>query len=162
MSAVAESLAVRVISSDEAGRYRELRLGALMDSPTAFTASWEDESVMPDDEWTARIESSLAGATVIVVADTGEQLVGLAAGIPWGDRARVVSVWVAPAWRGRGVAGRLVDAVCEWAVTAGYGEAQIETAVGNPGPRALYERLGFNPVDEEPPPDCGPVLVRPL
>ena len=156
------SLVVRRILPDEVDRYRELRLRALRDSPAAFTATWDDESRMPLEAWAARVDASVAGASVIVVADTGEELIGLAGGIPWEGRARVVSVWVAPAWRGRGLARRLIESVCEWAGGAGYTEAQIETALTNPGPQALYLQLGFVAVDEPPPPDCGTVLVRRL
>ncbi len=117
---------------------------------------------MPMEEWAARVESSVSEKSVIVVAEDGDELVGLAAGIPWGHRARVVSVWVAPRWRRRGIAARLIEEVCAWARDAGYREAQIETARANPGPASLYQRLAFLPVDEDPPPDCGCVLVRPL
>jgi GNAT superfamily N-acetyltransferase len=153
---------VRAIRPGEVERYRELRLRALRESPEAFTAKWDDESRLPSSEWAARVASSVAGATVVVVADAGDELVGLAVGIPWDGRARVVSVWVAPTWRGHGVAGRLIERVCGWAARAGYREAQIETAITNPGPQALYERLGFLPVDEAPPPECRAVLVRVL
>jgi GNAT superfamily N-acetyltransferase len=160
--AMAESVIVRTLLAGEVDRYRELRLMALLDSPNAFTATWAEESAMADSAWEARVELSLSGGSAIVVADTGRELVGLAGGIPWGTRARVVSVWVASAWRHRGLAQRLVERVCEWAAAGGYAEAQIETALGNSGPQSLYERLGFVPVDEEPPPHCGPVLVRQL
>jgi len=153
---------VRRIRSDERERYRELRLAALQDSPAAFTATWDAESTMPLEAWAARVEASVSGASVIVVADTGKDLVGLAGGIPWERRARIVSVWVAPGWRGHGIARRLVESVCEWAAGAGYVEAQIETAITNPGPQELYRKLGFVFLDETPPPGCGAVLVRSL
>jgi len=159
---VATSVVVRNLLADEVDGYRDLRLRALLDSPAAFTATWDEESAMPESAWAARVESSVSGASAVVVADTGEDLVGLAGGIPWGTRARVISVWVAPDWRRRGLAQRLVEKVCDWAVAVGYTEAQIETAIGNSGPQRLYEELGFVPVVEEPPPDCGPVLVRRL
>ena len=152
----------RSIRADEVVPYRDLRLAALRESPTAFTATWEQESGMPMEEWAARVESSVSGKSVIVVAEVGDELVGLATGIPWGHRTRVVSVWVAPEVRRQGIAARLIEAVCAWARQTGYREAQIETASANPGPASLYQRLGFQPVDEEPPPDCGGVMVRPL
>jgi RimJ/RimL family protein N-acetyltransferase len=115
---------------------------------------------MPESDWRERVESSVAGQSAIVVADTGDELVGVASGIPWDRRARVVGVWVAPDWRGRGLAQLLIDQVCKWAAAAGYSEVQIETTIGNSGPQRLYERLGFVPSDDLPPPECGPVLVR--
>ena len=157
-----ESVVVRDLLPDEVDRYRDLRLAALIDSPAAFTSTWEEESAMPQSAWVARVESSVGRGSALVVADPGEELVGLARSIPWGARARVISAWVAPGWRRHGLAQRLVENVCDWAATAGYPEAEIETAIGNSGPQKLYEELGFIPVDEQPPPDCGPVLVRPL
>jgi GNAT superfamily N-acetyltransferase len=159
---MAEKIVVRGVFPDEVQRYRELRLAALTDSPAAFTSTSEDERAMPYSVWESRVESSVRGGSALAVADTGEDLVGLAGGIPWGTRARVVSVWVAPSWRRIGLAERLVERVCEWASAAGYKEAQIETAIGNSGPQRIYERLGFVSVREEPPPGCGPVLVRQL
>ncbi len=152
----------RTIRADEVGRYRDLRLSALRESPTAFTATWEQEQAMPMEEWAARVESSVTGKSVVVVAEDDGELVGLAVGIPWDNRARVVSVWVAPPWRRRGIAAHLIEEVCAWARGSGYGEAQIETTRANPGPAGLYQRLGFLPVDDVPPPDCGGVLVRSL
>jgi GNAT superfamily N-acetyltransferase len=153
---------VRTILGNEAARYRDLRLEALRESPTSFTATWDDERMLPREEWEARVASSVGGTSTVAVADSGDELVGLAVGIPWGGRVRVVSVWVAPRWRGQGLAARLIEHVCDWAAHAGYREAQIETAMGNPSPRALYQRLGFMPVDETPPPECEGVLVRSL
>jgi GNAT superfamily N-acetyltransferase len=156
---MAETVAVRHLQPDEVDRYRYLRLRALLDSPAAFTATWDEENAMPDSAWVARVESS---ESAIVVADTGAELVGLAGGIPWEGRLRVVSVWVAPGWRRRGLARQLVEQVCEWGAATGYAEAQIETAIGNADPQKLYQALGFVPVDEPPPDGCGPVLVRRL
>jgi len=153
---------VRELFAAEVARYRDLRLEALLRDPTAFTATWDDEQQMPLSAWEARVASSAAGTSVIAVAEAADELVGLAVGVPWNGRARVVSVWVEAPWRGRGLASRLIDHVCAWAARAGFAEAQIETAVGNPGPRALYERLRFLPTDEPPPPGAEHVLVRAL
>ena len=157
-----DAAVVRDIRAAEAERYRDLRLQALRESPTAFTATWDEERAIRFEEWETRVASSVHGTSVIAVADSGDELVGLAVGIPWGGRARVVSVWVAPPWRRHGLAQHLIEHVCDWAARAGYREAQIETAMGNHGPRALYQRLGFAPVDEPAPPACEGVLVRSL
>jgi ribosomal protein S18 acetylase RimI-like enzyme len=155
--------AIRPIGPHEVDRYREVRLAALTDAPSAFTATLAEALALPAATWVDQVCSSVDGESVIVVADPGAPgLVGLAVGIPWGERARVVSVWVDPAWRGGGIARRMIEAVCAWAARSGYDHAQIETAVANPGPQRLYEDLGFRPVDEQPPAGCGVILVRPL
>jgi len=68
--AMAESVMVRTLLAGEVDRYRELRLVALLDSPTAFTATWAEENAMADSAWEARVELSLSGGSAIVVADT--------------------------------------------------------------------------------------------
>lgn len=159
---MSEPVVVRSLGASEVDRYRDLRLRSLLDSPEAFTATWQEESNMPEADWSRRVEDSLIGRSALAVADAGDDLVGLAVGIAWGDRARVVGVWVAPDWRNHGLAQRLIEKVCEWAVETGYSEVQIETTLGNPGPQRLYERLGFVRSDEASPPELGPVLVRHL
>jgi len=153
---------VRRLRPDEVKDYKAVRLAALADSPSAFTETLAQASMLADEVWAERVESHNAGATAIIVADDGARLVGLAAGIPFEGRARVVSVWVDPAFRGRGLAAALIEEVCAWAAGAGYAEIQIETAIGNSGPRRIYERLGFEPTDIPPPAGCDPVLVRHL
>jgi len=157
-----DSVEVRQLRADELDGYRTVRLAALLDSPEAFTATWEQERSMPEADWIVRVDGNASGHSAIIVADAGGAFVGTAGGIPHEDRIRVVGVWVAPEFRHRGLGQALVERVCAWAASAGYGEVQIETAVDNAGPRTLYERIGFVPSDETPPPGCGPVLVRAL
>lgn len=52
----------------------------------------------------------------------------------------VMSVFVAPAERGQGIAGRLTDALVRWARSRGYGRITLHaTRFG----RSVYRRLGF-------------------
>ena len=66
-------------------------------------------------------------------------------GAPHGREAIVLNVYTEPAWRGRGVADRLMRQVIAWA-----GEAGIHTLVlhASEAGRPLYERLGFASTNE--------------
>jgi ribosomal protein S18 acetylase RimI-like enzyme len=52
-------------------------------------------------------------------------------------------MWVDPAQRGRGLGGRLVDAVVEWAAANGAGTVVLSVKRANAAAIALYERCGF-------------------
>lgn len=54
-------------------------------------------------------------------------------------------VWVAPEWRGRGLARALVGTVIAWAHTTHRSRIELWVADGNDAAIALYTGLGFAP-----------------
>jgi GNAT superfamily N-acetyltransferase len=129
---------------------RDIRLQALLDAPAAFASSHAREVGETDEAWQRRVES---GAW-FVARESDETVgapVGLVAGIA--DREtggpHLVSMWVDPQARGRGVGLALVDAVKAWATgefTSDDGPAErliLWVADGNLGARRLYQRCGF-------------------
>lgn len=151
---------VRAVKSGEGAALREVRLRALRDSPHAFAQALSAAETEPPSTWEQRIAASGRGDEVRLVATEADgRFVGLAAGVPLGNRIRVISVWVEPTSRQHGVGGELVRAVAEWAGERGL-ECQIEVAPGNDRALALYQRLGFVATGEAPPDGCEVVLVR--
>jgi GNAT superfamily N-acetyltransferase len=132
---------IRRIGAEEWKLQREVRLAALLDAPEAFASTYERELAFGEDEWRARARNGL------FVALDGSAPVGLATGFRDPDAAarqrELVSVWVAPAFRGRGIAGSLVDAVAAWARDDGAAELALWVVVGNCSALATYERAGF-------------------
>jgi GNAT superfamily N-acetyltransferase len=63
----------------------------------------------------------------------------------------LVSMWVSPDVRGRGIAARLIDAVANWARADGAGELHLWVVVGNAAARAAYDRAGFVATGERQP-----------
>lgn len=59
------------------------------------------------------------------------------------DEAEIVTVCVMPAARGRGHAGRLLDAALQRARAAGAAHCFLEVAADNAEARRLYQRRGF-------------------
>ena len=80
------------------------------------------------------------------VAVSGGDVVGVASGaaVP-ADAWYVSAVATAPQWRRRGVASALLDALDK---TRGYNAALLHVVETNVAARALYERRGFEAVDE--------------
>jgi ribosomal-protein-alanine N-acetyltransferase len=60
-----------------------------------------------------------------------------------GRRGYVVTLDVAPEWRRKGLAGRLMSEVEAWALAAGVPWMQLHVFTGNMGAVRFYERLGY-------------------
>jgi RimJ/RimL family protein N-acetyltransferase len=61
---------------------------------------------------------------------------------------RVGPVYTPPALRGRGYAGGVTAAVSQAALDAGATDVVLYTDLANPTSNALYERLGYRPVED--------------
>ena len=141
---------VRRITAADSALLRDVRLRALRDAPEAFASTYADEADMTDDDWAVRASSGAsAGDRFTGLAFVGHACVGLVGGFRNdhdGHHADIdlVSMWVAPSYRGSGVAEQLVDAVLEWA--RDEAEAQVVglwVTRGNDRAQRFYERLGF-------------------
>jgi len=120
---------------------RSVRLQALRESPDAFASSVDEELARPDDWW-------IDGATRLAwfVAEVGDEVVGVVAGLPTPEGPEVISMWVEPGHRGTDVADRLLQAVVDWAREEGWGSLCLAVAGGNDRARRFYERAGFTVV----------------
>lgn len=133
---------IRVGSLADWQRLREVRLRALSEEPDAFGSTHARELTLDDASWQARASSGRQ-----FLALDGERVIGTAAG--WAEQdgpadARcLVGMWVDPKFRGRGLAGHLVDAVAGWARADGARTLRLEVALGNAPARAAYLRRGF-------------------
>ncbi|GIF99479.1 hypothetical protein Cci01nite_45730 [Catellatospora citrea] len=135
---------MRVLTSDDWPIWRELRLAALADAPAAFgsrLADWQGEGDR-SERWRARLE--IPGSYNLVAVLDGRP-VGMASGVPTDDRGVVelISMWVDPAARGRGVGDSLLAAVERWAGQVGADVLKLAVADGNEAAAALYRRNGF-------------------
>ena len=137
-------LELRVLGSGDWPVWRELRLAALAEAPYAFgstLAQWIGAGDR-EDRWRAGLE--IAGARDVVVVLDGHP-VGMASGVPAQEGASVelISMWVSPTARGRGVGDLLISAVERWAVERGARTLRLAVMPDNGKAIALYERHGF-------------------
>src|SRR5262245_22422010 len=102
----------------DAERYRQLRLDALQDSPTAFTADYSVNVKRPISFWEDRLKTNETGT--IYFAEHENQLISMMA-IQRGESsktkhsANILSVFVHPEWRGLHLVEALINACVEWA-----------------------------------------------
>lgn len=125
---------------------RAIRLRALRDAPEAFGTTFAEASGWPMESWTRQLAEL---ATFIAVIDGVD--VGLARGGPHDGKpgaAILLSMWVAPEARGKGVGDALIDTVVGWARSAGYSRLLLDVGDHNEPAIGLYARKGFKPTGE--------------
>jgi GNAT superfamily N-acetyltransferase len=139
---------VRVLTSGDWPAWRELRLAALAEAPYAFgsrLADWQGEGDRAE-RWRARL--GIPGSVNLIALLDG-QPAGMASGVPAGDgEAELISMWVSPAARGRGVGDQLVAAVEQWARQARARVLRLAVVHGNENATVLYLRNGFRHTGE--------------
>jgi ribosomal protein S18 acetylase RimI-like enzyme len=149
---------LRALTPGDWAIWRELRLAALAEAPHAFRsrlADWVGEGDSAG-RWRARL--SVPGSFNVVALFDGEPA-GMASGVRAGDGvAELVSLWVSPAARCRGVGDQLMQAVERRARQEGMGTLRIAVVQGNSNAAALCRRNGFAPAGElgDPMPDGVP------
>lgn len=148
---------VRAVSPGEWDVLRGVRLEALADSPSAFGSTLAAEQRFTEERWRERATGS-AGARLFL-AWAGDEAVGIAGCVDEGDgTAQLVSVWVRPGHRGRGVARALTTAALAFASSLGLGIIRLWVTEGTSSARRLYEGLGFTPTGREQPLPSDPAL----
>jgi GNAT superfamily N-acetyltransferase len=139
----------RVLGSDDWKVWRELRLAALSEAGYAFgsqLADWQGDGDR-EDRWRDRL--TIPGSYNLVVTLDG-QVVGMASGVRTDQEqiVELISMYVAPAGRGRGVGDLLVQSVEQWARQVGAETLRLAVVEGNGNALALYERNGFRDTGE--------------
>lgn len=94
----------------------------------------------------AQVAASLAAPSTRAWVLVDGEVVGHLLASAQGEEGEVLVVAVAPRWRRRGGAGRLVQAAVAWWRERGVREAFLEVREDNAAARALYAGLGFEEV----------------
>jgi ribosomal protein S18 acetylase RimI-like enzyme len=139
-------IALHELVPDDWDRWRALRLAALAEAPYAFgsrLADWQGDGDA-EARWRTRLRDIAYNMVAVLDGEPAGMISGTA-----GSPVELLSLWVAPCARGRGVGDALVRAVLAWAARR---DEATQLAVYEPNARAiaLYERHGFVVVGEEP------------
>jgi ribosomal protein S18 acetylase RimI-like enzyme len=136
-------IGLRELGADDWRVWRKLRLDALGEAPDAFSstlAQWQGEG---DTE--ARWRARLSTVALNVVADFDRKAAGMVSATAADSDGTVdlISMWVAPFARGRGVGDSLIAAVIEWALERSAAKISLAVVESNERAVALYSRHGF-------------------
>jgi ribosomal protein S18 acetylase RimI-like enzyme len=132
---------LRVLSADDWAAWRELRLASLGDAPGAFGATLADWAHEGEQRWRQR----LTDVPFNVLADLDGKPAGMVSGTApdGGGEVELISMWVAPFARGRGVGDALVAAVVRWAEDRHARHVGLQVFDHNKHAMNLYRRNGF-------------------
>ncbi|MEU8298463.1 GNAT family N-acetyltransferase [Micromonospora sp. NPDC048909] len=135
---------IRVLTPDDWKAWREVRLGALAEAPYAFGARLSDWQGNGDREERWRNRLAIPGSHNLIAEFDGRPA-GMVSGVPTptAGTLELISMWVHPAARGRGVGDTLVSSVVRWAQKSGGDQLRLAVTHGNEAAVGLYRRHGF-------------------
>jgi ribosomal protein S18 acetylase RimI-like enzyme len=139
---------VRLLTPDDAATFRDIRLRALREEPTAFTSSLEEFSPQTLDKIAARFRSDPA-ESFMLGAFQDQKLVGLAGfyretQLKQRHRGHIISLYVAPEARGQGIGRALMnEAIRRVRNIDGVERLLLGVMTTQIAAQQLYESLGF-------------------
>ena len=154
MNALSNVISIRRLTLKDAEVVRALRLSGLLESPTAFGKSYDEEAAEPVGETEKRLAPT--ANSIHLGAFVNDELVGTV-GVQRESMAKMAhkaglwGMYVAPAHRGMGIGRSLVvEALALSKTFSGVRQVTLYVNAVNAGAIALYESLGFVTYGVEP------------
>lgn len=147
------TVVIREANLADAEQFRSLRLLALQESPTSFSADYQVNLKQPMSFWEGRLIFDEYG--MIFFAEYDSQLIGMT-GIRKGETpktkhgAYIWGVYIRPEWRGLHLAEALIETCSEWAEAREVGIVKLGVVTTNTSAIRCYERCGFTVYGNEP------------
>jgi RimJ/RimL family protein N-acetyltransferase len=147
------TITIRQANLEDVHQYRELRLNALLDSPTAFSADYQTNLHYPMSFWEGRLTFDQYGMTFF--AEHAGNLIGMT-GIRIGESpktkhgAYIWGVYIRPEWRGLHIAEALIEECADWGRQRKVVILKLGVMANNAAAIRCYERCGFRTYGTEP------------
>ncbi len=130
----------------------------LRDDADFFSTRYDDVVREPDQTWRDWIaEAAVGDQKTLLVAEDDGRWVGVVGAFARVNplEVQLISMWVDPIARGRGVAGDLIRAVAGWALGRGSTRVVLFVQEANDPAQQLYERAGFRRTGDRAPASGG-------
>jgi ribosomal protein S18 acetylase RimI-like enzyme len=142
---------VRQLGPDDWELWRDARLAALADSPSAFASTLEREQAYTEQRWREWLAPD-RGLKALAGADGGVAgIVGVWVPEDRDGAGELFSMWVHPSWRGRGTGDRLVAEALAWARRQELKALDLWVVGDNAAAERFYTRHGFRRTGESQP-----------
>lgn len=135
------------LTTDDWVRLRALRLRSLLDAPDAFGSTYEEALTREPEAWVQQLRD-LPSFVAVDADDVDVGLVRYAPDKQQSDAAMLISMWVAPEARRRGVGEALIDVLIDYARAQGIARLLLDVADHNVAAIALYAKKGFAPTGQ--------------
>ncbi len=152
--------------------WRDIRLLALRTAPDAFSSTYAEQARLGEAYWRQRVSGGGLFLAWIPEVSAPEASAAEPAGMAGGYQAapgtvELISMFIRPQARGRGVGEALIDVVTGWARARDATSVHLWVTETNKHARLLYERCGFSLTAERQPLPSNPALgevgmTRPL
>lgn len=146
-------ITIREAGIADAAQFRELRLHALQNAPTAFSADYQKNVNQPASYWVDRLERD--ENSTIFLAESTQSLIGMT-GIGRGQSlktkhsAGIWGVYIRPEWRGLHLAEAMIECCIDWAKSQQVEIVKLAVVSTNTSAVRCYERCGFRIYGTEP------------
>lgn len=144
------------ITAQNAVEFKTVRLAALLDTPSAFASTYERETLLTDEEWLERACKWSGPESNAYLARDGRAYCGIGAGVLADDnksQVYLLSMWVAPTNRRRGIGRILVNAILNWAQEMSAVEIQLDVGQQQRGGSGFLRKSQFQK-NRSPCPSC--------
>jgi RimJ/RimL family protein N-acetyltransferase len=148
------TVVIREANIADAPSFRELRLGALQNSPIAFSADYQKNFSHPAKYWEDLLSPHPDESTMFIGEHKGQlmAMTGVMRGSSPKTRhsAWIWGVYVTPEWRGLHIAEEIIHSCINWARSKDVVLAKLGVAAVNQPAIRCYERCGFKIYGTEP------------
>lgn len=150
---------IRSTKTEDWPLLKQVRLAALLDSPTAFGVSYHTAAAYTEEQW--KVRASSAGTEFWLAFDKDQPVGMIGAAVSSAHRFNLIGMWVDPAARGSGLAAQLVASVKARAVGKGFDRVFLDVSPDNARASSFYIKQGFAFMDEwEPLQSHPPITVQ--
>lgn len=142
-------MSIRIVSVTENDWrvLKSVRLSSLKENPEAFGMSYQDAKSYTEHDW--RLRASGVEGPHFIIAYKDKEAIGLVGGISIDDEYELISMWVAPEFRGQGVGKKLIDALKQSANNRGFNAIMLKVSPCNISACNLYTKCGFSIVGND-------------
>jgi ribosomal protein S18 acetylase RimI-like enzyme len=156
-------ITIEQITAANVALFKDVRLRALADTPSAFGSTFARESEFPDSEWLNRALKWNGGKGIGYLAMDGPNGCGIAGSfLNEKDltQAQLISMWTAPTYRQQGVGRLLVNEILRWAKSRNARALLLMVTSVNQPAMLFYERLGFTRTGRTEPYPNDPTIIE--